>query len=125
SAFFSTPRNGRRSTMQARAMSADQAAVLRLEGVGKRYEGSAVIGPIELSVGKGEFLTLLGPSGCGKTTTLHIIAGLVKPTEGRLILAGREITHLAPPYRDIGLVFQNYALFPHRTIAENVGFGLR
>jgi ABC-type Fe3+/spermidine/putrescine transport system ATPase subunit len=106
-------------------MSLDQAAVLRLEGVGKRYEGSAAIGPIDLSVGKGEFLTLLGPSGCGKTTTLHIIAGLVKPTQGRLILAGREITELAPPYRDVGLVFQNYALFPHRTIAENVAFGLR
>jgi spermidine/putrescine ABC transporter ATP-binding subunit len=106
-------------------MSAEQTAVLRLEGVSKRYDGAAIIGPIELSVGKGEFLTLLGPSGCGKTTTLHIIAGLVKPTEGRLVLAGRDITELAPPYRDIGLVFQNYALFPHRTIAENVGFGLR
>ena len=77
-------------------MTFDQTAVLRLEGVGKRYEGSAVIGPIELSVGKGEFLTLLGPSGCGKTTTLHIIAGLMKPTEGHLY-PRRARDHAARP----------------------------
>ena len=99
--------------------------VLRLEGIAKRYGAVTALGPVDIDVHKGELLTLLGPSGCGKTTTLHIIAGLTTPSDGRLLLAGRDITALAPPYRDIGLVFQNYALFPHKTIAENVGFGLR
>jgi ABC-type Fe3+/spermidine/putrescine transport system ATPase subunit len=99
--------------------------VLRLDGIVKRYRATTAVGPIEIAVEKGELLTLLGPSGCGKTTTLHIIAGLTQPTEGRLYLAGREITRLAPPYRDVGLVFQNYALFPHRSVADNVAFGLR
>lgn len=98
---------------------------LRLEKIVKRYGATTALGPIDIDVRQGELLTLLGPSGCGKTTTLHIIAGLTTPTEGKLLLGGREITDLAPPYRDIGLVFQNYALFPHRTIAENVAFGLR
>lgn len=99
--------------------------VLLLDRVVKRYGAVTALGPVDITVAKGEFLTLLGPSGCGKTTTLHIIAGLTMPTEGRLTLEGRDITSLAPPYRDMGLVFQNYALFPHRSIAENVGFGLR
>jgi len=103
----------------------DVQPVLRLGKIVKRYGNIEALGPVDIDVAKGELLTLLGPSGCGKTTTLHIIAGLVAPTEGVLSLDGRDITHLAPPYRDIGLVFQNYALFPHRTIAENVGFGLR
>jgi spermidine/putrescine ABC transporter ATP-binding subunit len=101
------------------------APILRLEGITKRYGAATVLGPFDIKVARGELLTLLGPSGCGKTTTLHIVAGLTRPSEGRLFLTGREITDLAPPYRDIGLVFQNYALFPHRTIAENVAFGLR
>jgi ABC-type Fe3+/spermidine/putrescine transport system ATPase subunit len=98
---------------------------LKLEKIVKRYATATALGPVDIDVQKGELLTLLGPSGCGKTTTLHIIAGLTTPTEGRLVLGGRDITNLAPPYRDIGLVFQNYALFPHRTIAQNVAFGLR
>ncbi|WP_127754504.1 ABC transporter ATP-binding protein [Devosia sp. 1566] len=99
--------------------------VLSLESIVKRYANTQALGPVDIDVAEGEFLTLLGPSGCGKTTTLQIIAGLNQPTEGTLLLKGRDITSLAPPYRDIGLVFQNYALFPHRTIAENVAFGLR
>jgi ABC-type Fe3+/spermidine/putrescine transport system ATPase subunit len=99
--------------------------VLKLEQLVKRYGATTALGPVDIHVNKGELLTLLGPSGCGKTTTLHIIAGLTTPTDGKLLLAGRDITKLAPPYRDIGLVFQNYALFPHRTIEQNVAFGLR
>jgi len=98
---------------------------LKLEKIVKRYGNVTALGPIDIDVHQGELLTLLGPSGCGKTTTLHVIAGLMMPSEGRLLLGGRDITSLAPPYRDIGLVFQNYALFPHRTIAENIAFGLR
>lgn len=98
---------------------------LQLKKIVKRYGQTTALGPIDIDVRQGELLTLLGPSGCGKTTTLHIIAGLTEPTEGKMLLDGRDITRLAPPYRDIGLVFQNYALFPHRTIAQNVAFGLR
>ena len=99
--------------------------VLVLDRVVKTYGPALGVGPIDLEVEKGEFLSLLGPSGCGKTTTLHLIAGLLAPSEGRLLLAGRDITDLPPPRRDMGLVFQNYALFPHKTIFDNVAFGLR
>jgi ABC-type Fe3+/spermidine/putrescine transport system ATPase subunit len=98
---------------------------LVLDGVVKRYGAALGVGPIDFGVDKGEFLSLLGPSGCGKTTTLHVIAGLLVPTAGRVRLAGRDITHVPPPRRDMGLVFQNYALFPHKTIFDNVAFGLR
>ncbi|MBL8702733.1 MAG: ABC transporter ATP-binding protein [Alphaproteobacteria bacterium] len=99
--------------------------ILSLRDVTKRYGATLAVGPISLEVETGEFLTLLGPSGCGKTTTLHIIAGLLHPDEGRVTMGERDLTRVAPPYRDMGLVFQNYALFPHKTIAENVAFGLR
>jgi len=99
--------------------------ILALDGVTKRYGSTLAVGPISLDVLEGEFLTLLGPSGCGKTTTLHVIAGLLQPDEGRVTMGTRDLTHVAPPERDMGLVFQNYALFPHKTIAENIAFGLR
>jgi ABC-type Fe3+/spermidine/putrescine transport system ATPase subunit len=102
-----------------------QRPILELQEVGKTYGATRAVGPIDLSVQQGEFLTLLGPSGCGKTTTLHIIAGLVAPTTGRVRAAGRDLTHVPPPQRDMGVVFQSYALFPHRTVFENVAFGLR
>jgi ABC-type Fe3+/spermidine/putrescine transport system ATPase subunit len=99
--------------------------VLELTGVVKHYGPTLGVGPIDFAVESGEFLTLLGPSGCGKTTTLHLIAGLLAPDEGRLVLAGRDISLLPPSRRDMGLVFQNYALFPHKTVFDNVSFGLR
>jgi spermidine/putrescine ABC transporter ATP-binding subunit len=100
-------------------------SVLELHGVLKHYGGNLGVGPIDFAVQQGEFLTLLGPSGCGKTTTLQIVAGLLQPDQGRVLMANRDITGLDPQHRDMGLVFQNYALFPHKTIFDNVAFGLR
>ena len=99
--------------------------ILELQGVVKRYGATLGVGPVDVDVREGEFLTLLGPSGCGKTTTLHIIAGLLSPDAGRVLLGGRDITRLDPQHRDMGVVFQNYALFPHKTVFDNVAFGLR
>ncbi len=101
------------------------APVLQLNAVLKQYGETLGVGPIDLDLEEGEFLALLGPSGCGKTTTLHIIAGLLFPDQGSVHLGDREITTLDPQHRDMGLVFQNYALFPHKTIFDNIGFGLR
>jgi putative spermidine/putrescine transport system ATP-binding protein len=101
-------------------------AALRLEGITKSYGGAGpVVRDLSLSVGSGEFVTLLGPSGCGKSTTLKIVAGLVAPDRGRVALGGRDVTVLPASARGVGIVFQNLALFPHMTAAENVAFGLR
>jgi ABC-type Fe3+/spermidine/putrescine transport system ATPase subunit len=99
--------------------------ILELQGVVKRYGATLGVGPVDVDVREGEFLTLLGPSGCGKTTTLHVVAGLLFPDAGHVRLGARDITRLAPQHRDMGLVFQNYALFPHKTVFDNVAFGLR
>ena len=100
-------------------------AELALTGLTKRYgDGPPAVDALNLTVEEGEFLALLGPSGCGKTTTLRIVAGLVQPDTGAVRLGGRDITALPVHRRDIGLVFQSYALFPHMTAAGNVGFGL-
>jgi ABC-type Fe3+/spermidine/putrescine transport system ATPase subunit len=98
---------------------------LELRSVAKRYGATLGVGPIDFEVRQGEFLTLLGPSGCGKTTTLHVIAGLLFPDEGAVLVCGRDVTRVEPQHRDMGLVFQNYALFPHKTVFDNVAFGLR
>lgn len=99
--------------------------MLVVDGVVKRYGETVAVGPISFAVSRGEFVSLLGPSGCGKTTTLGIIAGLLQPSAGSVIISGRDVTGLPPRHRGLGVVFQSYALFPHRTVAENVGFGLR
>jgi putative spermidine/putrescine transport system ATP-binding protein len=100
-------------------------ALVRFVGVHKTYDGvNRVVERLDLDIVKGEFLTLLGPSGSGKTTTLMMLAGFEAPTEGEILLEGRAIGRLPPHKRDIGMVFQHYALFPHMTVAENVAFPL-
>ncbi len=97
---------------------------LEVTGVTKRFGATVVLEALDLAVGRSEFVSLLGPSGCGKTTLLRLIAGLLKPDAGRLHVDGDDITRLAAHKRNIGVVFQNYALFPHLTVEQNVAFGL-
>jgi len=99
--------------------------MIRLESVEKRFGDRVVISPLSLEVEEGEFLTLLGPSGCGKTTLLRIIAGFETPTSGEVLLDGQPITHLPPYRRDMNMVFQHYALFPHMTVEDNIRFGMK
>ena len=89
------------------------------------FKGEEVLKGISLSIEQGEFLTLLGPSGCGKTTTLRIIAGLELPDSGHVFLDGEDVTEAQPEKRNVNTVFQSYALFPHMTVGENIGYGLR
>ncbi|MBW2059791.1 MAG: ABC transporter ATP-binding protein [Deltaproteobacteria bacterium] len=103
----------------------DSEAYLELEGLFKHYGSVRAVDGVSLSMDRGEFLTLLGPSGSGKTTLLMMVAGFVIPDKGRVILEGRELTQVPPYSRGLGMVFQNYALFPHMTVFENVAFALR
>jgi len=98
---------------------------VKLDGVTKRYGKVTAVDHLDLIVRDGEILTLLGPSGCGKTTTLRCIAGFIVPDEGRIFLGEEEVTRLPPEKRDIGFVFQNYALWPHMTVFQNLAFGLQ
>jgi ABC-type Fe3+/spermidine/putrescine transport system ATPase subunit len=101
-------------------------ATIRLDNVTKTFDGRVLaVDGVTLDIAAGEFFSLLGPSGCGKTTSLRMIAGFELPDSGRVHVAGRDITDLPVHKRDMGMVFQSYALFPHRTVAENVAFGLR
>jgi putative spermidine/putrescine transport system ATP-binding protein len=102
-------------------MSAD----VSVEGIRKSYGDVVAVDTVDLTVGDGEFFTLLGPSGSGKTTTLRIIAGFEQPDAGRVTLGGEDITSEPPYARDVNTVFQDYALFPHMTVADNVGYGLK
>jgi putative spermidine/putrescine transport system ATP-binding protein len=101
------------------------AADVSVEGCRKTYGDVVAVDGVDLAVGAGEFFTLLGPSGSGKTTTLRMIAGFEQPDAGRITLGGEDITHVPPYARDVNTVFQDYALFPHMTVAENVGYGLK
>src|SRR5258707_4379987 len=100
-------------------------AKLETIGIAKNYGETVALSPTDLSVQAGEFLTLLGPSGSGKTTLLQMISGLVSPTAGRIEIDGRDVTHVEPGRRGIGMVFQSYALFPHMSVWDNVAYGLR
>jgi len=101
------------------------AAEVSVEGCRKSYGDVVAVDDVDLTVGAGEFFTLLGPSGSGKTTTLRMIAGFEQPDAGRITLGGEDITRQPPYARDVNTVFQDYALFPHMTVAENVGYGLK
>jgi multiple sugar transport system ATP-binding protein len=99
---------------------------IRLEQVGKVYEGDVrAVDDVSLTIGSGEFMVLVGPSGCGKSTLLRMIAGLEEVTEGAIWIGDREVSRLAPRDRDIAMVFQNYALYPHLSVAKNLGYGLK
>jgi spermidine/putrescine ABC transporter ATP-binding subunit len=100
-------------------------AVLRLENLVKSFGAVMAVAGVNLEIQRGEFVTLLGPSGCGKSTTLNLIAGFFPPTSGTIHLNGRDVNELPPFHRDTGMVFQDYALFPHMSVEENVAFGLR
>ena len=100
-------------------------AFLELTGIQKRFGDVAAVQNFDLAAEAGEFVSFLGPSGCGKTTTLRMIAGFERPTSGKIVVKGVDITNRAPNQRNVGMVFQSYALFPNMTVADNVGFGLK
>ena len=101
-------------------------AAIGLEGITKVYpSGQTALRPIDLQIADGEFLVLVGPSGCGKSTLLRLIAGLETPTAGRVIIAGTDVTAQPPQARDLAMVFQSYALYPHMTVRENLAYGLK
>lgn len=99
--------------------------MIHLDKIEKQFAGSVVVPPLSLSIEEGEFLTLLGPSGCGKTTLLRMIAGFEEPTSGDIFLEGKPLTDVPPYQRDMNMVFQQYALFPHMTVEQNILFGLK
>ncbi len=98
---------------------------LELKGIRKEFPGFVAVDNLDLHIPAGEFFALLGPSGCGKTTTLRMIAGLESPTAGKILLGGKDVTDMKPHERPVNTVFQNYALFPHMSVLENVAFGIR
>ncbi|MGR3436680.1 MAG: ABC transporter ATP-binding protein [Shimia sp.] len=102
-----------------------QAQAISIRGMDKHYGAFHAVKDLSLDVAPGEFLVLLGPSGCGKSTALRMIAGLEEITGGTLSIGGRDVTQVLPKYRDIAMVFQSYALYPHKTVAENIGFPLK
>jgi putative spermidine/putrescine transport system ATP-binding protein len=104
---------------------APTASAVTLESVVKRFGDVVAVDGVDLEVREGEFFSMLGPSGSGKTTCLRMIAGFEAPTSGRVLLGGEDVSHLAPYERDVNTVFQDYALFPHMTVEENVEYGLK
>ncbi len=105
--------------------SQEQRGSVRFENVVKRFGEVVALRSLTLDIRPGELVTLLGPSGCGKTTTLRLIAGLEAPSAGKILIGGEDVTHLTATYRNVSMVFQSYALFPHMSVIENVSYGLR
>ena len=103
----------------------DKKTIIRFENVTKRFGKMVAVDNVTLSIEEGEFFALLGPSGCGKTTLLRMLAGFETPTEGRILIDGQDISRIPPNKRPVNMVFQSYAVFPHMTVAENVGYGLK
>ncbi|MFT3730560.1 MAG: ABC transporter ATP-binding protein [Hyphomicrobium sp.] len=103
----------------------DLPPIVRFEGIVKRFDDFVAVNNVTLDIYEKEFFALLGPSGCGKSTLLRMLAGFERPTEGKLIVAGQDITELPPYERPVNMMFQSYALFPHMTVEQNIGFGLR
>jgi spermidine/putrescine transport system ATP-binding protein len=101
------------------------ANAIELRGVSKRYRDTVALQPVDLEIRDGEFFCLLGPSGCGKTTTLNLIGGFVQVSSGEIWIEGRRADRTPPYKRNVNTVFQNYALFPHLSVRDNVGFGLK
>jgi putative spermidine/putrescine transport system ATP-binding protein len=112
-------------TQQAPVVAAEPALDVSLVGIRKAYGDVVAVDRVDLDVRRGEFFTMLGPSGSGKTTTLRLIAGFERPDEGRILLAGEDVARKPPYERDVNTVFQDYALFPHMTVGENVEYGLK
>ncbi len=102
----------------------EQDPAISVEGVSKRFADTTAVDNVDLLIAEGEFFSMLGPSGCGKTTTLRMIAGFEEPTEGRIVLRGEDVTQVGPAKRNLNMVFQEYGLFPHMSVADNVEFGL-
>lgn len=113
------------ATEPTKSKFAEAGADLALENVSKRFPGFTAIDDLSLEIPAGSFFALLGPSGCGKTTTLRLVAGLEEPSEGRILIGGKDVTDTKAHQRPVNTVFQSYALFPHMTILENVAFGLK
>jgi spermidine/putrescine transport system ATP-binding protein len=106
-------------------LSGDGTAAISVEQVRKEFGDAVAVDNVELEIAEGEFFSMLGPSGCGKTTTLRMIAGFEQPTSGRIVLRGEDVTTVGPAHRNLNMVFQEYGLFPHMTVADNVDFGLK
>src|SRR3954463_7907215 len=106
-------------------MAATRGHRLQLDNITQRFGDFVAVENIDLDVSGGEMVALLGPSGCGKSTLLRIVSGFIRQSEGRVLFDGQSVDHLSPRERGVGIVFQNYALFPHMTVSENVAYGLQ
>ncbi|MEZ5933612.1 MAG: ABC transporter ATP-binding protein [Alphaproteobacteria bacterium] len=111
--------------MDQQTDSGSRAQRLQIKGLNKWFGDNHVVKNLEIDVAPGEFLVLLGPSGCGKTTGLRMVAGLEAVDDGQIMIGDTDVTHVLPKYRDVAMVFQSYALYPHKTVAENIGFPLK